>query len=203
MYVDANPCAETRFDDSPLNRPLEQGAAGADWQLGQNTITMDYQSNEEKEVMCFSVDENNSCIWNAQYYQPNQLYVNVVSDENKHITKEYKDKQGQVVLKSSLDGTNWLRTYYVYDDYSKLRYVIPPRAVEYLEKNQQASFAADDAVLKDLIFYYRYDQRLRQIEKRLPGAEPMLMVYDQRDRLVLSQDGNHIIRLENIYNNSN
>ena len=27
-------------------------------------------------------------------------------------------------------------------------------------------------------------------EKKVPGAEPVYMVYDQRDRLVLTQDGN-------------
>jgi len=188
--TDLFPFADTRFEDSPLNRPVEQGAPGKDWQLGANTVSMDYQINAENEVFYFTVGDDNSCIWNAQYYAPSQLLVNVVSDENKHISKEYKDNQGQIVLKSVYDGAKYLRTYYVYDDLQKLRYVIPPRAVEYLEDKKPASFMANDPILKDLIFYYRYDPRLRLVEKRLPGAEPVLMVYDQRDRLVLSQDGN-------------
>ena len=187
---DANPWADTRFEASPLNRPLEQGAPGADWQLGKNTTTIAYETNTANEVMLFTVDANNACVWNSKYYDAAQLHVNIVSDENKHISKEYKDKQGKVVLKSSSDGSKWLRTYYVYDVYEKLRYVLQPRAVEYIEDQKTASFAANDVTLKDLIFYYRYDSRLRQIEKRLPGAEPVLMVYDKRDRLVLSQDGN-------------
>jgi len=41
-----------------------------------------------------------------------------------------------------------------------------------------------------LTYRYRYDGRGRMVEKKLPGAEPVYMVYDRRDRLVLTQDGN-------------
>ena len=194
--TDLFPFADTRFEASPLNRPLEQGAPGADWQLGAvgqiglHTTTLAYETNTVNEVMLFTVDDNNSCVWNSKYYDAAQLFVNIVSDENKHLSKEYKDKQGRVVLKSSFDDTKWLRTYYVYDDLGKQRYVIPPRAVEYLEYKKPTSFTSDDAILKDLIYYYLYDSKQRLVEKRVPGAEPVLMVYDQRDRMAMSQDGN-------------
>src|SRR5690606_38086520 len=35
-----------------------------------------------------------------------------------------------------------------------------------------------------------YDSRNRMVIKQVPGAEPVYMVYDNRDRLVLTQDGN-------------
>ena len=38
-------------------------------------------------------------------------------------------------------------------------------------------------------FQYDYDDRNRMISKQVPGAEPVYMVYDQWDRLVLTQDG--------------
>jgi RHS repeat-associated protein len=38
-------------------------------------------------------------------------------------------------------------------------------------------------------YQYRYDARHRMIAKRLPGADWVYMVYDNRDRLVLTQDG--------------
>ncbi|MEP1781521.1 RHS repeat-associated core domain-containing protein, partial [Reichenbachiella sp.] len=47
-----------------------------------------------------------------------------------------------------------------------------------------------DFHLSDLIFQYRYDHRHRLIEKRVPGADWVYMVYDDRNRLVLTQDGN-------------
>ncbi|SMD37969.1 RHS repeat-associated core domain-containing protein [Reichenbachiella faecimaris] len=41
-----------------------------------------------------------------------------------------------------------------------------------------------------LIFKYLYDDQQRMTMKRVPGAEWVYMVYDQRDRLVMTQDGN-------------
>ncbi|MBI1767666.1 MAG: peptidoglycan DD-metalloendopeptidase family protein [Bacteroidetes bacterium] len=39
-------------------------------------------------------------------------------------------------------------------------------------------------------FQYKYDGRRRMIQKKVPGADWVYMVYDNRDRLVLTQDGN-------------
>lgn len=41
-----------------------------------------------------------------------------------------------------------------------------------------------------MVFQYKYDSRKRLIEKKVPGAAWIYMVYDKRDRLVLTQDGN-------------
>ncbi len=38
-------------------------------------------------------------------------------------------------------------------------------------------------------FQYQYDARKRMIKKKVPGAEWVYMVYDERDRLVFTQDG--------------
>lgn len=40
-----------------------------------------------------------------------------------------------------------------------------------------------------LMFYYEYDERGRVTMKKIPGASPVYMAYDQLDRLVLEQDG--------------
>lgn len=150
-----NPYSETRFEASPLNRPLEQGAPGFDWRVKRNsdtdhTIKFDYQTNTANEVKYFSVDfinENTSTprlvtICN-DFYDANQLYKTVTKDENwqpgdgsRHTTQEFKDKLGRVILKRTFVGqgkttsqTNHkLDTYYVYDDFGNLTYVIPPKA---------------------------------------------------------------------------
>lgn len=44
-------------------------------------------------------------------------------------------------------------------------------------------------VLDDLAFQYKYDARKRMTHKKVPGADWMYMVYDDRDRLVMTQDG--------------
>lgn len=43
--------------------------------------------------------------------------------------------------------------------------------------------------LSQWAFQYDYDERNRMITKQVPGADPAFMVYDQWDRLVLTQDG--------------
>ncbi len=44
--------------------------------------------------------------------------------------------------------------------------------------------------LDNWAFRYRYDGRQRMVEKKVPGAGWVHMVYDNRDRLVLSRDAN-------------
>lgn len=46
------------------------------------------------------------------------------------------------------------------------------------------SFAVDN-----WSFQYRYDNRKRMTHKKVPGADWVYMVYDKRDRVVLTQDG--------------
>ncbi|MEM7552408.1 MAG: hypothetical protein AAF363_22180, partial [Bacteroidota bacterium] len=47
----------------------------------------------------------------------------------------------------------------------------------------------DPNILEQYAFQYEYDGRRRMIEKKAPGAAPVYLVYDDRDRLVLTQDG--------------
>ena len=101
-----------------------------------------------------------------------------ISDENKNISREYVDKTGKIILKESLLEEIRVQTYYVYDRKGLLRYVLPPLA------------SAKQIPDQKLIYEYNYDDRNRLIQKKLPGAEEVLMIYDKLDRLVLSQDGN-------------
>ena len=44
-------------------------------------------------------------------------------------------------------------------------------------------------VMNEFAFHYKYDSRKRMSHKKVPGAEWVYMVYDNRDRLVMTQDG--------------
>src|SRR5262245_62169257 len=48
----------------------------------------------------------------------------------------------------------------------------------------------DQGVVDNFGFQYRYDGRKRMTMKKVPGADWVYLVYDNRDRLVMSQDGN-------------
>jgi RHS repeat-associated protein len=195
---DQYPFAVTKFEPSPLNRVEEQGAPGLDWQptisgktSSGHTISMSYLTNDAGTIKIWTVDSDNKCTY-SNTYLAGELYVNEVLDENivpnqaRNKTREYKDKEGKVILKEAYLGTTALQTYYVYDDFGLLRYVIPPKA----SKNLSGTFKFDDKTAKELVYYYEYDARKRMIIKKLPGADPVFMVYDKRDRLVAVQDGN-------------
>ncbi|EPJ2900340.1 RHS repeat domain-containing protein, partial [Elizabethkingia anophelis] len=113
-------------------------------------------------------------------YGANSLYKNVVTDEDGNSTIEFKNGQGQTVLVRKKNGSEDLDTYYVYNEYNQLAFVIPPLAVHK---------GVELALLNELAYQYRYDGQNKLVEKKLPGKDWEYMVYDQQDRLVLTQDG--------------
>jgi|GEM_PF-1842356 len=194
------PFSVTKFDNSPLNRVTKQGAPGEVWQPIDNgedhTTKFYYDGNSANDVYEFFVDiESGKLICNT-YHQESTLYLNATVDENsKGVIMEYKNQFGEIVLKRSpISGSEKADTYYVYDDFGMLRYVLSPKASEVLMEMfdggvPDIEFSANDQFIKNLCYYYCYDERKRMITKQLPGAEPIYMVYDRYDRLVLTQDG--------------
>ncbi|WP_397301578.1 DUF6443 domain-containing protein [Nonlabens ulvanivorans] len=149
-----NPFSEVEFEDSPLHRPFKQAAPGSDWAMGSgHEVRMDYQTNGTGDaVRKFGVDFNNYTTATPDdlsdelgKYEPTliyeglyglgQLYKNIVKDENwtpasgnDHTVEEFTDKSGRVILKRTYDSNQAHDTYYVYDDYGNLSFVIPPLA---------------------------------------------------------------------------
>jgi RHS repeat-associated protein len=159
MEATTNPFSRKEFEASPLNRVLIQAAPGNDWRSGVgHEIKMDYQANALNEVRLFTANT----VWDAAkglyeiffvnngVYAPAQLYKTVTYDENTTATPietngstvEFKNKEGQVVLKRTYGtvGTGTVNekhdTYYIYDIYGNLTYVIPPKAVDLIEASQ-------------------------------------------------------------------
>ena len=139
-----NPFSEKIFDNSPLNRVMEQAAPGKDWAKGNgHTIKFDYQTNITNEVLNFGVEFTGGNTDAPKlkiadsYYNAGELYKTITKDENwktwekkDRTTEEFKNKQGQVVLKRTYNNQQAHDTYYVYDDFGNLTYVLPPLASE-------------------------------------------------------------------------
>ena len=205
-----NAYSQKNFENSPLNRVLQQAAPGKEWKLGNgHEIDFSYHTNGTNDVHLFKVEINTSTVSgsikytpslvSANYYMPGTLYKTEIRDENHdgtniklHTTEEFKNKQGQVVLKRThaiVPGTIKTDhdTYYVYDDFGNLTYVLPPKV--------KIEDGISDKELSELCYQYRYDGRNRLVEKKIPGKVEEYMVYDQLDRPVLTQDAN--LREEN------
>lgn len=208
--------SETVFEASPLNRVLNQRAPGNSWIGSNKGIALEYLFNvAEDQVKIWEITSspltfvngdvgtNIPSLRSVQHYAPGQLYKNVTKDEEGRAVVEYKDKEGRVILKKvqigatiptnySGYGSNvWLSTYYIYDELGQLRFVIPPKAVEYLNGNGWSFVGTNgQKVVQELCFRYEYDSRGRMTAKKVPGADWVYMIYDTRDRLVATQDGN-------------
>lgn len=137
-------------------------------------------------------------------YPAKELYVTVTKDENwaggsstfasrLNTTEEYTDKQGRVVLKRTFNvntvgttSTNeMLSTYYVYDDFGNLCYVLPPA----LTPDREVAITPTE--LAKYAYQYRYDMRQRLSQKKMPGSSYwQKMIYNAMDQVVIHQDGN-------------
>lgn len=81
-------------------------------------------------------------------------------------------------------------TYYVYDDIGNLRLVIQPEGVRshLPQPGGDGAIALNQNFITDWCFRYEYDGRRRLIEKQVPGAGPVELVYNRRDEAVFSRD---------------
>jgi RHS repeat-associated protein len=178
--------SESVLEPSPLSRVLEQGAPGAPWQVGTgHTIRATYGANAANEIKKWTTYSGGT--GDGGYYPVNSLYVNTTLDENSHTTVEFKDKDGRVVCKKVEKDSGYTYTYYVYDDWGNLAYVIPPLPSGV---SLPASFAeSSSTVFQTYMYGYHYDDWNRAVEKKIPGKDWEYIVYNKMDLVVATQDG--------------
>ncbi len=202
-----NPFSETAYEDAVLNRPLKQAAPGHDWRMGGgNEIEFDYKLNTTADaVRKFEVSFVNNNPQNPQLgesgtYAANALTRTVTRDENhsggvnnkNHTVEEFLDKRGRTILKRTyaavgINNQAEHDTYYVYDDHDNLTYVIPPEA--------SSNTTITTSILNGLCYQYKFDEKNRMIEKKLPGKGGPnnlweSIVYNKNDQPILTQDPN-------------
>ncbi|WP_299243570.1 DUF6443 domain-containing protein [uncultured Aquimarina sp.] len=194
-----NPYSETIVEKSPLSRPLKQAAPGLDWIAkatgDDHTIKLDRRANTTTDgIVYFKVNFTNGntevpSLVKVSNYAKNELLVNITKDENwkssdgdNHTTREYTDKSGRVILKRTYNAGVANDTYYVYDDFGNLTYVIPPKIT--------VSNGVSTTELNELGYQYKYDHRNRLVEKKIPGKGWEYIVYNKLDQPVLTQDAN-------------
>jgi RHS repeat-associated protein len=197
--IQANPApfSKSVIEASPLNRILEQGFPGTVWQPGASrtassgrTLVTEYLVNDTLDVPYIRLTATGA-IANT-FYPKGKLHKTIFKDENwttgkANTTEEYKDFEGRVILKKVWQtSTVSLSTFYVYDELGNLRYVVPP----FPGAPSVVSLNDEDDLVKKYCYVYRYDERNRLVEKRLPGKEWEYIVYNKLDQVVLTQDGN-------------
>ncbi|HPI00309.1 MAG TPA: DUF6443 domain-containing protein, partial [Chitinophagaceae bacterium] len=201
--------SQTNYEASPLNRVISSYAPGNSWAGSQRGATQQTSLN---------IDADSVIIWKIKYddaigddknlpytvgrYAATMLAKQISKDEQGNTVIGYIDREGHIILKKTQKTTSpatghtgWSCTYYVYDELGQLRCIIQPQAVDYMNKN---SWDLTSTLLTEQTFRYEYDERHRPIAKKVPGTAWLYMVYDKRDRIVFTQDGN--LRAKNQWN---
>ncbi|MCL9803987.1 RHS repeat-associated core domain-containing protein [Flavobacterium amniphilum] len=208
-----NPYTEKFYEASSLDRVIESAYPGKDWARNNgHTVKFDFQTNLSQEVRKYDVvfPNSNTNIHNLDensFYDIGQLYKTTTKNENwtladgKNKTIEiFKDKNNKTILQREFNGGLAHNTYYVYDIYGNLSYVIPPTASDTIEAqiNTNPTATLPNTLVQNICYVYRHDKRKRIVEKKIPGKGWEYIIYDKHDRPVLSQSPN--LRTANKWN---
>ncbi|MEW7289608.1 DUF6443 domain-containing protein [Aquimarina sp. 2304DJ70-9] len=202
-----NPYTETVYESSPLNRVFEKGAPGTPWKVNRikdtdHTTKIVYATNSANSVVNFKVTYQSGdtsfspTLEKNGFYATSELYKTITKNENwqpgqqypkNNTIEEFTDKQGQVILTRTYNNNITHDTYYVYDKYGNLIYVIPPKAI--------ISDGVSNGELAELCYQYKYDIKNRLVEKKIPGKGWEYIIYNKLDKPIMFQDSN--LRAEN------
>lgn len=199
QFGDSFGYSESQYEASPLSRVTKQSNPGNAWRMGSGRELEfnEKTNNANEDVRIWTVNASGFPVSSAAY-TGGSLWRKESRDENKQRVVEYFDKLNRLILKKvqvadtvslSTHHDGWMCTYQVYDDFGRLRVVIPPKAVGHLKSQTWATATSTDATFANAQYYrYSYDERGRMVSKQLPGKGLEEMVYDLNDRLVAYRD---------------
>lgn len=208
QYGDNRPYTQSVYESSPLNRILESYGPGQNWQQNNRSAKSAYLTNvagvDTLNGIYFTATNMSDTILRVdrvRNYETGQLYVTRMEDEDGNASFEFKNKLGQLVLIRQIQRSgvtkNVYDTYHIYDDFGNRVAVLPPEASSAFSQSSSASWTSStDYILRQYAFLYKFDNRCRQVAKKLPGCNWSLYIYDNSDHLIFSQNGNQRQRNE-------
>lgn len=153
----------------------------------QIAVSANASGDQVKKITVATSWVNNATSYTLTYnpdYAPNTLSKSMTTDADGNTITEFKNGSGKTVLVRKNDGTKPIDTYYLYDEFGNLAYVIPPLA----SAGISVSSPLTPSVLDNLCYQYHYDSQGRPVEKKLPGKGWEYSIYDQQDRVIMTQD---------------
>lgn len=200
FYGDSRAYSSVSYCGTVESRVNETKKSGTTWQ--NNTgIVAGYNLNTSANELCcvrFEVDPATGKLRKNGIYPNSELSVNISTDEDGEQIYRFTNKNDSTILTRTIEQ-DFIDTYYVYDIYGNLSYVLPPMASADLSERSNGIIENTDQVLQKYAYIYDYDYRNRCISQKLPGAETVYMVYNEYDLLVFTQDGNQRAKSEWTY----
>ncbi len=152
---DTHPYAEIIMENATFAQVKEVGSFGSEWQPqaddSGHTVKMQYRQNGVSEVKLYKVIDG--VLTEDGYFNENLLTKTIIKDENwspsqsapndvLHTTEKFSNDAGQTFLIRTYveDGDDEdelpdvLDTYYVYDSFNSLRFILPPQAVNQINE---------------------------------------------------------------------
>ena len=178
---------EKVYEASPLGRVRKQALPGYMKDYEVLYTEFDYRTNDTDEVRWLAVGVDGELVCEG-CHDAGTLSCTVTTDPDGHVVQSFTDGQGRTLLSRTFDDDEPIDTYFVYDDYGRLRWVITPEGSYLL--SDSLTVPVDDDFAEKYCYVYTYNDRGLMVEKRMPGREAEYMRYDEGDRLRVSQDGN-------------
>ena len=201
-YDDSLAFRESQYELSPSAeavRILQPGVA-----FSKRPYTTSFVGNRQSDAMyrCQRfVPSGDYTFRTLGSYADGELAVVKTVDADNRTVLTFTDWKGNKVLERHvLDSSRGFTadTYYVYDALGKLRFVLPP-ALDGMTRTSWKSWDIRSCMpLRQYAYFYRYDNRMLLVEKKLPGADPVYYINDITGNAVFSQDGN--LRKRNRWN---
>lgn len=185
-YNDWPTYTENQYDDfQQLESSCKPGGA---WY--EHPVTTTRNMVPAGVVKKYSVDANgNLCDADTLTYSYGLLTSTTTTDEDGKSITVYTDMLENTILERRGMGNDFTDTYYIYDKFNRLSYVLPPMCQECSTTSEMSKYW----------YKYKYDNRGRCIEKQLPDCEPVKYWYDNTNRIQSEQDGH--LREQGMYRN--
>ena len=170
---------ESEYDD--FQQLISSRKPGDAWE--EHLVTMNRMAVPAGVVKKYSVDSNGELVCDSTYPYGMLMSCATTDEDGRSMTVYTNVHENTILERRGTDND----TYYVYDTYGRLSYVLPP-------------MCQNDSLMMSKYWYrYKYDDRGRCIEKQLPGCEPVKYWYDNANRLQSEQDGH--LRSQSLYRN--
>ena len=166
------------YEPSLRNLPLEAEAAGDAWADKPVSLTYAVNRNDAAELAAvrYAVKADGT-LENKGNYPAGSLKVTCTADEDGKRSWEFTDgKDRTVLLRTQSAAGVYEDTYYVYDLFDNLHFVLTP---EYQRSGDLQKHA----------YEYRFDDRDRMTAARRPGEDFTRYYRDRSDRVAFSQTG--------------
>ncbi len=169
----------TSYEASPRAVEIESIKAGQLWQQADKSVRSSIFTNTAGgQYPCPNLIVNSSgTLTHRGNYPAGRLLVRETVDEDGYTTREFTDMGGRVLMTSAGSDGEFLTTRYVYDDYGRLRAVLPPNITGSIPQPYTQEF-------RDKAFEYKYDKYGRLASAHTPGAGTVSYRYSPAGRLM-------------------